>query len=155
METSISTLQAKYDAAVKEKTELEKKLSDTQSKKAALEVQISTLTAKKTELETQLADTKKQQTDLTTAATEIKTAKDDLNNKIAEWKAFKDSVPAAFDRSKQAYFKAIDDLGPVIEDTFQASLNIGFKQMYLTVSIFSILSLIVLLFYRKKPKTNI
>ena len=155
METSISTLQAKYDAAVKEKTELEKKLSDTQSKKAALEVQISTLTAKETELETQLADTKKQQTDLTTAATEIKTAKDDLNNKIAEWKAFKDSVPAAFDRSKQAYFKAIDDLGPVIEDTFQASLNIGFKQMYLTVSIFSILSLIVLLFYRKKPKTNI
>ena len=155
METSISTLQAKYDAAVKEKTELEKKLADTQSKKAALEVQISTLTAKKTELETQLADTKKQQTDLTTAATEIKTAKDDLNNKIAEWKAFKDSVPAAFDRSKQAYFKAIDDLGPVIEDTFQASLNIGFKQMYLTVSIFSILSLIVLLFYRKKPKTNI
>ena len=155
METSIKTLQAKYDAAVKEKTELEKKLADTQSKKAALEVQISTLTAKKTELETQLADTKKQQTDLTTAATEIKTAKDDLSNNIAEWKVFKDSVPAAFDRSKQAYFKAIDDLGPVIEDTFQASLNIGFKQMYLTVSVFSILSLIVLMFYRKKPKINI
>ena len=155
METSIKTLQAKYDAAVKEKTELEKKLADTQSQKAALEVQISTLTAKKTELETQLADTKKQQTDLTTAATEIKTAKDDLSNNIAEWKVFKDSVPAAFDRSKQAYFKAIDDLGPVIEDTFQASLNIGFKQMYLTVSVFSILSLIVLMFYRKKPKINI
>ncbi len=155
METSISTLQAKHDAAVKEKTELEKKLADTESKKAALEVQISTLTAKKTELETQLVDTKKKQTDLTSAATEITTAKDDLNNKIAEWKAFKDSVPAAFDRSKQAYFKAIDDLGPVIEDTFQASLNIGFKQMYLTVSVFSILSLIVLVFYRKKPKTNI
>ncbi len=155
METSISTLQAKYDAAVKEKTELKKKLADTESKKAALRVQISTLTAKKTELETQLADTKKKQTDLTTAATEITTAKDDLNKKIEEWKTFKDSVPAAFDRSKQSYFKAIDDLGPVIEDTFQASLNIGFKQMYLTVSIFSILSLIVLMFYRKKPKTNI
>lgn len=155
METSIATLQAKYDAAVKEKTELEKKLADTQSKKEALEVQISTLTAKKTDLETQLADTKKQQTDLTTAATEIKTAKDDLNKTLEEWKTFKDSVPAAFDRSKQAYFKAIDDLGPVIEDTFQASLNIGFKQMYLTVSVFSILSLIVLVFYRKKPKTNI
>ena len=151
METSISTLQAKYDAAVKQKTELEKKLADTESKREALNVQISTLTAKRTELETQLADTKKNQTDLTSAATEITTAKDDLNKTLEEWKTFKDSVPAAFDRSKQAYFKAIDDLGPVIEDTFQASLNIGFKQMYLTVSVFSILSLIVLVFYRKKP----
>lgn len=65
----------------------------------------------------------------------------------------KDSVPKAFDEGEKSYLKEIDKRSDKIENTFQTILNKGFKNVYLTTGIASILGLFLLLFYENKPKS--
>jgi EmrB/QacA subfamily drug resistance transporter len=70
---------------------------------------------------------------------------------IEKMTVLKDAVPGAFDTAKQNYLAEIDQRSTVIESEFQKTLNSGFKQVYLTVTISSLIGLIFLCFYRRKP----
>lgn len=72
-----------------------------------------------------------------------------LNTKM---KALKASIPGVFEASKQKYIAEVEALRPKLEDTFQSTLNGGFKNMYLFISITSILALLLLLFYKEKSR---
>lgn len=48
------------------------------------------------------------------------------------------------------YLAAIDSRKTVIEDEFQRTLNDGFKQVYWTVAIASVLALVILAFYKNQ-----
>lgn len=62
----------------------------------------------------------------------------------------KEALPEAFNKAKQNYISEIEKNKVSIESEFQTSLNKGFKQLYLTVTISSIVGLVLLCFYRKK-----
>ncbi len=62
----------------------------------------------------------------------------------------KEALPEAFNKAKQNYISEIEKNKTSIESEFQTSLNKGFKQLYLTVTISSIVGLVLLCFYRKK-----
>jgi EmrB/QacA subfamily drug resistance transporter len=70
---------------------------------------------------------------------------------IEKMMVLKDAVPGAFDTAKQNYLAEIDQRSTAIESEFQKTLNTGFKQVYLTVTISSLIGLIFLYFYRRKP----
>ncbi|MDJ0305890.1 MULTISPECIES: MFS transporter [Dehalobacter] len=70
---------------------------------------------------------------------------------IEKMTVLKDAVPGAFDTAKQNYLAEIDQRSTAIESEFQKTLNSGFKQVYLTVTISSLIGLIFLCFYRRKP----
>jgi EmrB/QacA subfamily drug resistance transporter len=75
---------------------------------------------------------------------------------ITKMKDLKDKyIPLAFEQSRTEYIKSIDNIKPQIEASFQSTLGNGFKQMYITVSIFSILSILLLVFYRDKKEVSI
>lgn len=69
---------------------------------------------------------------------------------IEKMTVLKDAIPGAFDTAKQNYLAEVDQRSTVIESEFQKTLNSGFKQVYLTVTISSLIGLIFLCFYRRK-----
>jgi len=62
----------------------------------------------------------------------------------------RDSIPDAFATAKANYLDEIEGLRGSIEDTYQKTLNGGFKQVYLTVTISSLFALFILSFYKGK-----
>ena len=80
----------------------------------------------------------------------MKTAKAEMTDTISKMTALKDAVPGAFETAKNNYLAEIDINKAAIEMEFQKTLDVGFKQMYLTVTIASVIGLLILSFYKKK-----
>jgi len=115
---------------------------------------IAGLTAEaKEKLAQQLNATKKKQSALLTRIAAMKQQKVLLTQTVDKMENLKDTaIPAAFDQCQKDYLKSIDNMKPQIEDSFQSTLGTGFKQMYVTVAIFCILSILFLVFYREPKK---
>lgn len=121
--------------------------------KDALKAEYNDTLAKKEALEKQVEDTKKKQASMKDSISSMEQQKAILNETINKMKALKDKyIPQAFDQSRTDYLKAIDNMKPQIETSFQSTLGNGFKQMYITVSIFSIFSILLFVFYRDPKK---
>ena len=82
----------------------------------------------------------------------MEASKAELEEIVTLMIGLKESVPVAFEGYKTNYLDEIDAQSDEIEQIFQDTLNQGFKQIYLTVLIASLLALIILLFYKKKEK---
>lgn len=67
-------------------------------------------------------------------------------NKAEEVKV---AVPKAFEASNTDYLNSIENKRLSIEKCYQDTLNVGFKQMYITVFCVNLLAAIVLLFYKE------
>jgi len=80
----------------------------------------------------------------------MKLAKTDMEDTLSKMNAMRAAVPGAFNKASEDYLKDIDNMSEKIEGEFQTTLNDGFKQVYLTVSISSFIALIILAFYRRK-----
>ena len=61
-------------------------------------------------------------------------------------------IVPAFAQARDDYLAKLEGMRPQIEETFRSSLNAGFRQMYITVAVASILASIVLVFYRSRPR---
>jgi len=79
-------------------------------------------------------------------------AKLQMTDTVDKMNTLKEALPGAFDTAKTNYLAEIDNDRNVIENEFQITLNNGFKQIYSTVAIASILAMIVLMFYREDRK---
>ena len=82
-------------------------------------------------------------------------AKEEIDATINKMVTLKDAIPGAFETAKESYLSELDDLQEPIESEFQVTLNKGFKELYLTVTVASFLGLGILLLYRKKKETII
>ncbi len=80
-------------------------------------------------------------------------AKAEIDDTISKMITLKDAIPIAFDTAKASYLSELENLQGPIESEFQATLNKGFKELYLTVTVASLLGLGILLLYRKKKET--
>ncbi|MFA4019840.1 hypothetical protein [Clostridioides difficile] len=79
--------------------------------------------------------------------------KKSLQAVLAKTQEVKTEIPKAFDKSKLDYINSIENNRTKIENTLQSTLNLGFKQMYITVFCVNLLAFIILLFY-KENKTR-
>ena len=73
-----------------------------------------------------------------------------VKNTLMKINTLKEALPETFNTAKLNYISEIDKNKGIIENKFQTSINKGFKQLYLTVTISSIIGFVLLLFYRKK-----
>ncbi len=73
------------------------------------------------------------------------TQMNDLKTKMTE---LKNGIPSAFDTAKTNYINEIGNKKEILQETFQTTLNQGFRNVYLTAAIAAIIALIFLLFYR-------
>jgi len=82
----------------------------------------------------------------------MKAAKDQMTETIRKMTVMKEAVPGSLETAKSNYLAQIDAKQPELEKTFQDTLNAGFKQVYLTVLLSSLLALLVLQLYRINRK---
>jgi Arabinose efflux permease len=80
----------------------------------------------------------------------MQAAKASMTDTINKMNILNDAVPKAFETAKKNYLAEIDQLNSKIETEFQDTLDGGFKQVYMTVTISSILGLLLLVLYRRK-----
>ncbi len=88
--------------------------------------------------------------DLEKQIASMQIAKDNMTDTINKMNTLNDAIPKAFNTAKSNYLSEIDKMDASIMNEFQETLDIGFQQVYLTVTIASILGLIILVLYRKK-----
>lgn len=131
------------------------------SKLKAMKTQVDTMKTKvntmKSQVDTmkvQANNIKSQLRSMNTALTSMKETLNSMKSLEDKMIILKNSVPNAFDEGEKAYLKEIDNRSDQIENTFQKILNIGFKNVYLTTGISSIIGLLLLLFYKNKPIIN-
>lgn len=83
---------------------------------------------------------------------QMENAKSQMTDTVDKMTALRDAVPEAFEAAKENYLVKIDEMKDVIENEFQTTLNNGFKQVYVTVAIASLLAMIVLILYKEDKK---
>jgi len=73
------------------------------------------------------------------------TQMNDLKMKMTE---LNNAIPSAFETAKTNYINEIGNKKEELQETFQNTLNQGFRSVYLTSAIAAVIALIFLLFYR-------
>lgn len=80
----------------------------------------------------------------------IQEGRDEAAGTLEKMNTLKAAVPGAFDKAEKDYLKAIDDRSEKIENTYQKTLNVGFRQIFLMTAIGSAVGLLLLVLYRRK-----
>lgn len=83
---------------------------------------------------------------------EMKNVQLQMTDTVDKMNTLKEALPGAFDTAKTNYLAEIENNRNVIENEFQTTLNNGFKQVYATVAIASLLAMIVLMLYKEDRK---
>ncbi len=145
IDQTITTMQQAYDGITQGIAGMEASLA---AQKAVLPpAALQSLTAK-------INESKTTQTGMMFGLAGVKAAKDQMVTSLGQMQALKAAIPDAFAAGKANYLQEIENRRPLIEETFQTTLNVGFKQVYLTVTIASMLGLLILLFYSNKKKAE-
>ena len=123
-----------------------------ESARAQLAAQVKTNTEKKEQLAESIKQAEAQKQELLNGIAQMKEQKVLLTSTVSKMEELKAAVPTAFDEAKTEYLSKIEDDRNAIEDTFQSTINVGYKQMYLTVVVANALAFLVLLFYHSGRK---
>lgn len=125
----------------------------------SLQAAVETLTRQRTQMEEQRAklsasirETEQKEKSLTAAAGGMTAGLSEMDTALFQMKTLKDAVPSAFRQGEQNYLTEIQNRSDKIESAYQAALNVGFWQIYLTTSLFAVLALLFLLVYRDDRK---
>lgn len=128
------------------------------AKLEAMKTQVTTMKTKVDTMKSQLETMKSQSNKMKTQLASMKSALSSMKETLKTMKSLedkmvilKDSVPNAFAEGEKSYLKEIDNRSDKIENTFQSILNEGFKNVYLTTGISSLIGLVLLAFYSNKP----
>ena len=138
MPANMTTMTSKLDDMKKQVNTMKSKMDDMKS-------QMNTMKAQSNKMKSQLDSMKSPLTSMKETSTSMKSLKEKMI-------VLKNSIPNAFEEEEKSYLKEIDKRSDKIENTFQSVLNKGFKNVYLTTAVASILGLFLLFFYNDKSK---
>ena len=138
MPANMTTMTSKLDDMKKQVNTMKSKMDDMKS-------QMNTMKAQSNKMKSQLDSMESALTSMKETSTSMKSLKDKMV-------VLKNSIPGAFEEGEKSYLKEIDKRRDKIENTFQSVLNKGFKNVYLTTAVSSILGLFLLFFYNDKSK---
>lgn len=131
---------------------LKAKIDELSSAKDQLSISLNKTIDQKQQLINNISTLKDKKQTMVTALAKMRTEKESLISALNKTKELKTAVPNAFEQSKREYLSSIDASSGKIQQVFQSVLNVGFKQMFLTVFLANLLGLVVLLFYRSPRK---
>ncbi|MEI6602085.1 MAG: MFS transporter [Clostridia bacterium] len=77
-----------------------------------------------------------------------------IDSLLEKMKRLKNTIPSEFAQSEALYLEKIDGKRLVLENTFQSTMNGGFRNMYLFIGIMSILAFLTLLFYKETKNVH-
>jgi hypothetical protein len=140
------------DGMLKTRADLKAKINELTNVKNTLSDQIIKMKKDNSKLFFNIKDLETKKTQLEGAITALNTAELDIKDTIGKMTTLKNSVKMAFKEAEENYLSKIDALSPEIEGTFQTTLNIGFKQVYLTTAIAALIAMLVLIPYTRKKK---
>ena len=138
MPANMTTMTSQLDDMKKQVNTMKSKMDDMKS-------QMNTMKAQSNKMKSQLDSMESALTSMKETSTSMKSLKDKMV-------VLKNSIPGAFEEGEKSYLKEIDKRRDKIENTFQSVLNKGFKNVYLTTGVSSILGLFLLFFYNDKSK---
>ena len=138
MPANMTTMTSKLD-------DMKKQVNTMKSKMDYMKSQMNTMKAQSNKMKSQLDSMESALTSMKETSTSMKSLKDKMV-------VLKNSIPGAFEEGEKSYLKEIDKRSDKIENTFQSVLNKGFKNVYLTTAVASILGLFLLFFYNDKSK---
>ena len=138
MPANMTTMTSKLDDMKKQVNTMKSKMDDMKS-------QMNTMKAQSNKMKSQLDSMKSALTSMKETSTSMKSLKEKMI-------VLKNSIPGAFEEGEKSYLKEIDKRRDKIENTFQSALNKGFKNVYLTTAVASIVGLFLLFFYNDKSK---
>ena len=138
MPANMTTMTSQLDDMKKQVNTMKSKMDDMKS-------QMNTMKAQSNKMKSQLDSMKSALTSMKETSTSMKSLKEKMI-------VLKNSIPNAFEEGEKSYLKEIDKRSDKIENTFQSVLNKGFKNVYLTTAVASILGLFLLFFYNDKSK---
>lgn len=138
MPANMTTMTSQLDDMKKQVNTMKSKIDDMKSQMNTMKVQSNKMKSQLDSMESALTSMKK-------TSTSMKSLKDKMV-------VLKNSIPSAFEEGEKSYLKEIDKRRDKIENTFQSVLNKGFKNVYLTTAVASILGLFLLFFYNDKSK---
>ena len=138
MPANMTTMTSQLDDMKKQVNTMKSKMDDMKS-------QMNTMKVQSNKMKSQLDSMESALTSMKETSTSMKSLKDKMV-------VLKNSIPGAFEEGEKSYLKEIDKRRDKIENTFQSVLNKGFKNVYLTTAVASILGLFLLFFYNDKSK---
>lgn len=86
------------------------------------------------------------------ALEQMNSAKNEMTTLIQQMQTLSAAIPGAFNTAKTNYLLEIDNRKGQLENTYQTTLNKGYKNIYLTVAASAVLAIIFLLFYKRKKE---
>ncbi len=102
------------------------------------------------ELKGKLEESKASQAQMKEGLDGMNAALAEMTDTTDKMTALRDAIPGAFETAKENYQAEIENRRLPVEAEFQKTMNTGYKQLYLTVTISSAAALVILAFYRKK-----
>ena len=138
MPANMTTMTSKLDDMKKQVNTMKSQMDDMKS-------QMNTMKVQSNKMKSQLDSMESALTSMKETSTSMKSLKDKMV-------VLKNSIPGAFEEGEKSYLKEIDKRRDKIENTFQSVLNKGFKNVYLTTAVASIVGLFLLFFYNDKSK---
>lgn len=129
--------------------ELNSKLQSNLAKQRELYNQLTSLKSKKSNLQNQLNISINQKNQMLNSLNKLKKQKDSLVAVLNKTQEVNVAIPKAFEKSQNDYILSIENNRKNIESIFQNTLNIGFKQMYITVFTINLIAFGLLLFYKE------
>lgn len=84
------------------------------------------------------------------AIVKMKKGRAEAADTLHKMKVLRAAVPGAFEKSKEDYLKQIDSKSDELEDVYQSTINIGFRQIFLMTAIGSAVGILLLMLYRRK-----
>ncbi|MEG2051657.1 MAG: MFS transporter [Oscillospiraceae bacterium] len=101
-------------------------------------------------LEGKIQSSEKSKAEMEVALKSMDQTLSEMTTLSSQMTALNGAVPGTFDKALENYIKVIGGKSGKIESTFQDTLNVGFKDIYLTTVVAGTIALIVLIFYKKK-----
>lgn len=88
--------------------------------------------------------------DINKMGTEGMSGLPDFDQMFTYMKSVRAELPGAFKQAKADYIKQLTNMKSELEDAYQDTMNVGFRQVYLTAAITSLIALLTLVGYKRK-----
>jgi hypothetical protein len=101
-------------------------------------------------LEQKIETNTKSKEDMASVITKMENSVTNMNDLKDNMTKLNAAIPSAFETAKSNYIDEIGNKDVELQDTFQATLNQGFKNVYYTAAIAAFIALVLLMFYKTK-----
>lgn len=137
-------------ALIRKRAKVRAERADLAAQRATTVGKLTALRADRAELKVKLADAVEAREELLQAQAEMRQALAELDDTREKLVVLRDAVPGAFAAAQVSYLAEIDSRSPTLEKTFADTLNIGFRNIYLSTLATGLLGAALLVLYPRR-----